>query len=209
VVQRLGGRETIPIDVRVLAATNHDLEEAIHKGAFREDLFYRLKVIHLRLPPLRAIADDIEQLANYFLAESCREISREPLRFSPQAVQALRSAPWPGNVRQLQNEVKRLAICAPGPAIEFEDLAPEIAGEAPKPATPGDSDRALDEAVGGYEKKLLIEALSAHGNNQVQTAKALGLSRQGLIKKMKRYGIPGPSRDFGLKDASGTAEPRA
>jgi len=196
VVQRLGGRETIPIDVRVLAATNQDLEEAIKQGKFREDLYYRLKVIHLRLPPLRAIPDDIEQLAHYFLAELCREMKREPLRFSAQAMQALRKAPWPGNIRQLQNEIKRLAICAPGPVIEIEDLAPEIGGDAPsEPLSSNDSDRALDEAVGDYEKRCLQEALHAHGNNQVRTAKALGLSRQGLIKKMKRFGIAGPSKD--------------
>jgi Nif-specific regulatory protein len=198
VVQRLGGRETIPIDVRVLAATNQDLEEAIKQGKFREDLYYRLKVIHLRLPPLRTIPDDIEQLAHYFLAEMCREMKREPLRFSAQAMHALRSAPWPGNIRQLQNEIKRLAICALGPVIEIEDLAPEIGGEAlsaPPPAV--DSERVLDDAVGDYEKRFLMEALRNHGNNQVQTAKALGLSRQGLIKKMKRFGIAGPSKDSG------------
>jgi DNA-binding NtrC family response regulator len=197
-VQRLGGRETIPIDVRVLAATNQDLEEAIKQGKFREDLYYRLKVIHLRLPPLRTIPDDIEQLAHYFLAEMCREMKREPLRFSAQAMHALRSAPWPGNIRQLQNEIKRLAICALGPVIEIEDLAPEIGGEAlsaPPPAV--DSERVLDDAVGDYEKRFLMEALRNHGNNQVQTAKALGLSRQGLIKKMKRFGIAGPSKDSG------------
>jgi DNA-binding NtrC family response regulator len=127
-----------------------------------------------------------------------REMNRGPLRFSPQAMHALRSAPWPGNIRQLQNEVKRLVICAPGPEIEIEDLAPEIAGEPlPELADSSDSDRVLDDAMGDYEKRLLLEALSSHGNNQVQTAKALGLSRQGLIKKMKRYGISGPSRDAG------------
>jgi Nif-specific regulatory protein len=196
VVQRLGGRETIPIDVRVLAATNRDLQEAIQQGDFREDLYYRLKVIHLRLPPLRAIPDDIEQLAHYFLAEMCREMKREPLRFSAQAMHALRGAPWPGNVRQLQNEIKRLAICVPGPVIESEDLAPETGGAAlsEPPSSPGSS-RALDEAVGDFEKRLLLDALRAHGNNQVQTAKTLGLSRQGLIKKMKRFGIAGPSKD--------------
>jgi Nif-specific regulatory protein len=198
VVQRLGGRETIPIDVRVLAATNKDLEDEIRQGRFREDLYYRLKVIHVRLPALRTVPDDIEQLAHYFLAEMCREMKREPLRFSPHVIHALRTAPWPGNIRQLQNEIKRLAICAPGPVIEIEDLAPEIAGEAfSEPAAPGDSERALDAAVGDYEKRFLLEALRAHGNNQVQTAKALGLSRQGLIKKMKRFGIAGPSREAG------------
>jgi DNA-binding NtrC family response regulator len=124
VVQRLGGRETIPIDVRVLAATNQNLDEAIKQGKFREDLYYRLKVIHLRLPPLRTIPDDIEQLAHFFLARMCGEMNRAPLRFSPQAIEALRSAPWPGNIRQLQNEIKRLAICVAGPVIELEDLAP-------------------------------------------------------------------------------------
>jgi Nif-specific regulatory protein len=196
VVQRLGGRETIPIDVRVLAATNQNLEEAIRQGKFREDLFYRLKVIHLRLPPLRTIPDDIEQLAQYFLAEMCREMNREPLRLSPQAMRALRGAPWPGNIRQLQNEIKRLAICASGPVIEVADLAPEIAGDrSSQPPPLNDSDRPLDNAVGDYEKRFLIDALRSHGNNQVQTAKALGLSRQGLIKKMKRFGIAGTLKD--------------
>jgi DNA-binding NtrC family response regulator len=101
-----------PVDVRLLAATNKDLEAEIAKGTFREDLFYRIKVIHIHMPPLREIREDIALLANHFLEEYCRETGREPMTLHPQVIRKLLVAPWPGNVRELRNEVMRLAACA-------------------------------------------------------------------------------------------------
>jgi transcriptional regulator with PAS, ATPase and Fis domain len=196
-VQRLGGRQQIPIDVRVLAATNKDLAEEIKAGRFREDLYYRLNVIHIKLPALRAIPDDIVQMAKYFLAEQCNHLNRRMLEFSNEALRCVRTAQWPGNVRQLQNEMKRLAICAKGPVIELEELSDAVRGERAEvePAV-DDSGRPLDAAMAEYEKKLIIVALGENGNNQVRTAEALGLSRQGLIKKMKRLGVSSSGGDM-------------
>ena len=187
-VQRVGGREPIPVNVRVLAATNHDLEEGVRANRFREDLYYRLNVIQIRVPPLRERREDIETLAQLFLAE-CRTLLRRPdLAFAPDALAALRAAPWPGNVRQLQNEVKRAAICAPGTVIRREDLSVGAPAGDDDGAPSGDSGP-LDTALADYERRLLVEALRAHDGNQARTATTLGVSRQGLIKKMKRLGI--------------------
>src|SRR4051812_27775339 len=117
VVERVGGRMPTPVDVRLLAATNKDLEAEIAKGTFREDLYYRIKVIHIHMPPLRDIREEIPLLASHFLREYSRESGR-PLEFSPAVVRSLGSSQWPGNIRQLRNEVMRMAACAPGGMIE-------------------------------------------------------------------------------------------
>jgi Nif-specific regulatory protein len=193
VLERVGGRTAIPVDVRLLAATNKDLEAEIAKGTFREDLFYRIKVIHIHMPPLREIREEIPLLANHFLQQYCRETARESLEFAPDVLRRLTQRPWPGNVRQLRNEVMRLAACARGGVIGEEDLwegapASEI---APAPATAPHSGKpqSLKKAVEDLERRMITEALSATKNNQQQAAKMLGLSRQGLINKLKRYAM--------------------
>jgi len=196
-VQRLGGRQQIPIDVRVLAATNKDLAAEIKAGQFREDLYYRLNVIHIKLPALRTIPDDIVQMAKYFLAEQCNHLNRRMLEFSNDALRCVQTARWPGNVRQLQNEMKRLAICAQGPVIETQEISDAVRGDqAEVEISVGDAMRPLDAALADYEKKFIVAALGENGNNQVRTAEALGLSRQGLIKKMKRLGISSSGADL-------------
>ena len=189
VLERVGGRKAIPVDVRLLAATNKDLEAEIAKGAFREDLYYRIKVVHVHMPPLREIRDDIPLLANHFLREYCRETGREPLEFSREVMKRLASAPWPGNVRQLRNEVMRLAACARQKVIAEDDL-PDGAPAPDLPAAPQGRSLSLKHAVAELEKRMVLEALEATRHNQQQAAKLLGLSRQGLINKMKRYGVP-------------------
>jgi len=192
VVERVGGRTPLPVDVRLLAATNKDLEAEIAKGSFREDLYYRIKVIHIHMPPLRDIREEIPLLANHFLKEYCRETGRDALQFSPAVIRKLAAAPWPGNVRQLRNEVMRLAACAGGATIVEEDLGqglPEPREAAPAaPAAPAKL-QSLKTAVEDLERRMLHQALSDTHNNQQQAARRLGLSRQGLINKMKRYSI--------------------
>ena len=185
-VQRVGGREQIPIDVRILAATNKDLETAVKEQQFREDLYYRLNVIRIQTPALREIREDIPELAHFFLGRYCDEFNKPDMKFSPEALAALAAAPWPGNIRQLQNEVKRLVICAAEDVISVDDLREEIRAQAGEPS----EDRStIDRAMDTHERQIVVDALKTHGGNQVHTAKALGLSRQGLIKKMKRIGI--------------------
>ena len=189
VLQRVGGRSEIRIDVRVIAASNKDLEAEIRKGTFREDLYYRLKVVHIQMPALRDIREDIPELANLFLAEARREMNKGPLAFSVRAVEWLTAAPWPGNVRQLQNEVKRLVACSRGPVIEEDDLGDGLLGRAsaaPLQDAPGGN---LKTATEHLERKMIAEALQDAGNNHQNAARVLGLSRQGLLNKMKRYGL--------------------
>ena len=190
VIQRVGGREPIPIDVRIVVATNRDLEEQVKKGEFREDLYYRLKVIHLHVPALRERREDIPQLISYFAETYSQEFQRPPVRFASDALAALSSRDWPGNVRELQNELKRLVICSSGPLIRLKDLTDDLslmtAGDEQKGS---DEARTIEESVAEFEKRLLIEALQVHSGNQTQTAKALGVSRPGLYKKLRRYGI--------------------
>jgi Nif-specific regulatory protein len=197
VVERVGGSRPVPVDVRLLAATNKDLEAEIAKGSFREDLYYRIKVIHIHLPPLRDIREEVPLLANHFLKEYCRETGRTPMQFAPAVLRKLSSSPWPGNVRQLRNEVMRLAACSAGNTIEEEDLweglpapresAPAAVAAVAKAARPA----LLKDAIEQLEREMIGDALATTRNNQQQAARVLGLSRQGLINKMKRYGLGG------------------
>jgi Nif-specific regulatory protein len=190
VVERVGGRTSIPVDVRLLAATNKDLEAEIAKGTFREDLYYRIKVIHIHMPPLREIREEIPLLASHFLREYCRESGLAAMEFSPGVMRKLAAAPWPGNIRQLRNEVLRMAACARQSVITDDDLweePPAPAQTAPQASPP--KVQSLKRAIADLERHMIREALSITRNNQQQAAKLLGLSRQGLINKMKRYSL--------------------
>jgi Nif-specific regulatory protein len=194
ILERVGGRTSIPVDVRILAATNKDLETEIVKGNFREDLYYRIKVIHIHMPPLREIREEIPLLANHFLKEYCKETARTAMEFAPEVLRKLVGSPWPGNVRQLRNEVMRLAACSPHHVIIIgeEDLwegIPTPVRDAPPP--PSVKLQSLKKAVTEMERTMIAEALRQTRTNQQQAAKMLGLSRQGLINKMKRYAILG------------------
>ena len=193
VVERVGGRASIPVDVRLLAATNKDLEAEIARGNFREDLYYRIKVIHIHMPPLRDIREEVPLLANHFLKEYCRETGNATMEFSPELLRRLTNAQWPGNVRQLRNEVMRLAACACGRVITVDDLwegLPPVAVIDSPAGKPGKV-QSLKKATEELERKMISEALLSTRNNQQQAARILGLSRQGLINKMKRYAITG------------------
>jgi Nif-specific regulatory protein len=191
VLERVGGRTAIPVDVRLLAATNKDLEAEIAKGNFREDLYYRIKVIHIHMPPLRDVREEIPLLANHFLKEYCRETAHGAMEFAPDVLRKLALSAWPGNMRQLRNEVTRLAACARGSVIEEEDLwegVPDAPGRPPSTAQPA-KPQSLKKAVADLERRMIGDALAGTKNNQQQAAKMLGLSRQGLINKMKRYSL--------------------
>ena len=190
VIERVGGRKLIEVDVRILAATNKNIEEGVKKGSFREDLYYRLKVIRIHMPPLREIQSDIPLLANYFLANGCREINKEPMSLTSKALSALVHYPWPGNVRELENEIKRLVVTVRRKTIAEDDLSEAIRdSDSGRPPLESKAERSLKTTVSELEKRLIQETLQRYRQNQQQAAKALGLSRQGLFKKMKRYGI--------------------
>jgi Nif-specific regulatory protein len=189
VVEHVGGRKLIPVDVRILSATNKHLESEIRKGTFREDLYYRLKVIHIQMPALREVREDIPALANHLLANYCREMKKEPMHLDPQASSACMDYSWPGNFRELENEMKRLVLSVSRNTVALVDLSEAIrrtgAAAAPSLSTP----RLLKDVVSELEKRMIQEALQQSRQNQLHAAKVLGLSRHGLIKKMKRYNI--------------------
>jgi transcriptional regulator with GAF, ATPase, and Fis domain len=190
VIERVGGRRAIPVDVRVLAATNKDLEAASKAGTFRADLYYRLNVVQIRMPPLREITQDIPLLAHEFLAEHCREMNRQPPELPSEVMACLVSYRWPGNVRELDNELNRLAVTVRRAGVTVPDLSEALRAAAnsnlPSAAR---GTHSLKEAVEDLERRLITAAMEECQHNQQQTARKLGLSRQGLIKKMKRHGI--------------------
>lgn len=180
VVQRLGSTKSRPVDVRVIAATHHDLTAAVKTGAFREDLFYRLNVVHLHLPPLRERPGDAVLLAQVFGARFGEKYAVGPVTFAPGLLETLATRPWPGNVRELAHAVERaVALSQEGhltPA-DFESLPAH---------TPMGT---LPEQVDAYERGLILKALEAHAWNQSATARSLGIARVTLIDKIKKYGL--------------------
>ncbi len=191
-VDRVGGRGSVPIDVRIIAATNKNLEAAIKERTFREDLYYRLKVIHIETPSLRDVPEDIPVLANHFLAKYCKALSTELKHIAPEAMKWLANSTWPGNARQLENEIKRLVASVRGSSITRDHLDASITTlpkteEPAKELPPAGS--SLPAAIEVLERRLIEEALRASGGNKQKAAQGLGLSRQGLIKKLKRLGI--------------------
>ena len=188
--ERVGSNVTSNVDVRVIAATNKNLEQEIARGAFRQDLFYRLNVIPFYVPPLRERQEDIATLTNYFLAEFSSAYGKRPRALSDSAMEVLIRYPWPGNVRELRNLVERLVIVCPQAQIEPHHLPPELfRGVAESPHHPYST---LHEARSAYEREFILRKLQEHRWNMTQTASALGLERSHLYRKMKSLGIAAP-----------------
>ncbi|HAK87754.1 MAG: hypothetical protein A2X55_09535 [Nitrospirae bacterium GWB2_47_37] len=183
-VERVGGREPVPVNIRLVAATNKDLRKEIEKGAFREDLFYRLNVVNLRLPPLRERTDDIPILLNHFLEECSRRFGRPRMRLASDIVKALTGYHWPGNVRELENEIEKAVALSTADTITVHDIS-ETVRKQRKTASGESGALTIDES----EKILVQKALDDAGGNKSKTAITLGISREGLRKKMKRYGF--------------------
>jgi len=186
--QRLGGGETIRVDVRVIAATNKDLEQEMKQANFREDLFYRLNVIPLHIPPLRERADDTPLLIDHFLKIFSRK-SRLEKTIHPRVLQALKQYSWPGNVRELKNIVERMVILSSGEKITITDLPPGIvvgdAGTSPAPFSQAD----FKNAKKAFEKQFVLRRLMEKNYNVPETANSLGMDRTTLYRKLKQLGI--------------------
>ncbi len=183
-IERVGGRESIQLDLRVVAATNQDLKSQLQRGLFRQDLYYRLSVVTIEVPPLRERGEDILLLANAFLRQASRQ-ERRRVRFSPDAVRALMTYAWPGNIRELENKVSRALIMARGHVIEPVDLDLESVAEE---ATPS-----LREARGAAERHALVDVLSRHRGNISQAARELKVSRPTLHSLLGRYNVDAKS----------------
>jgi two-component system, NtrC family, nitrogen regulation response regulator NtrX len=186
----VGSNQTVSADVRVIAATNKNLEQEIARGAFRQDLFYRLNVIPFYVPPLRDRKEDIAILARHFLNEFSSAYGKRIRELSDTAMDILLRYPWPGNVRELRNLVERLVIVCPHERIEPHHLPPELfRGAAESPQQPYST---LHEARSAYEREFILRKLQEHRWNMTQTASALGLERSHLYRKMKSLGITAP-----------------
>ena len=200
--ERVGGTRTLKADVRIIAATNKNLEEEVSKGRFREDLYYRLNVIPLNLPPLRERNGDIELLAEHFVRTYAATHSGCPISgFSPAAISALKRYNWPGNVRELENLVERMAVLSEGPLIGFEDLPdkfsdlPPLAVDADGPLTKALPEEGLDlaEVVGNFERNIILQALDRTDWVKNRAAQLLGLNRTTLVEKIKKQNLQRPA----------------
>src|SRR5208282_5258502 len=210
--ERVGGNQPIQVDVRVIAATNKPLEAAVAAKQFREDLFYRLNVVRIPIPPLRERPDDIPLLVNYFLEKNARELQRPPKSVAASVIKTLEKYHWPGNVRELENAIRRAHVMAKSDAILSGDLPPEISGQggggAPPPSPGVAGDAATTDAaaiarqlfqwarrdpklkiIPAVERELVVQALKETGDNQIQAAKLLGITRATLRKRIEKFGI--------------------
>jgi DNA-binding NtrC family response regulator len=192
----VGSSKTLTVDVRVVAATHQDLESAIRDRRFREDLYYRLNVIPIEVPPLRERREDVPILVAHFLEASCRTRGEDPVEISRDALDALCGHHWPGNVRELQNLVERLSILCRGRCIEAADLPAAVAGGAPIVNAPQVPHTGLSfrDLVDGFETELILQALERTQWNKNQAARLLGLNRTTLLEKMKKKGLEQPER---------------
>jgi two-component system nitrogen regulation response regulator NtrX len=193
--QRVGGADLVEVDVRVLAATNRDLEAEIRLERFREDLFFRLAVIPIHVPSLRERSADVPHLAQHFLDHFARELGRGPKRLEPEAVAMLQAYPWPGNVRELRNVMERMMIMVDGAAIGPENLPPGLRRPRDRPASSGGAGGvgfdygSLKEARDAFEREFIRRKLTEHEGNVSRTAEALGIERSHLYRKLRGYGI--------------------
>ncbi len=217
--ERVGGNVPIQVDVRIIAATNKPLEQAVAKRQFREDLFYRLNVVRVFVPPLRERREDIRLLVNYFLRTFAKDQQTAPKSIAPNVLRALEKYHWPGNVRELENVVRRALVVAKGDAILLSDLPAEITGQSPTPGMPlpissaGDGTPADMVAIARQlfqwarrdpklkviptvERELVIQALKESAGNQVHAAKLLGITRATLRKRIEKFQI---ARELNIK----------
>lgn len=190
-IQRVGGEETLSVDVRILAATNQNLEEDVKSGKFREDLFYRLNVVTLRIPPLCERQDDIPLLSQHFLARYAAKNNKQVKGISPLAMDMLLKYPWPGNVRELENVIERAVILLLDEHVTEKELPATITesyaekGDWVAPPQPVAANRPLEE----IEKEAIMATLAASAGNKSETARRLGINRKTLQKKLKEYGL--------------------
>ena len=190
-MEPVGSSTQIRVDARVLAATNKDLPREIRAGRFREDLYFRLNVVPISVPPLRERIEDVPLLADHFMAVLAREYGRLPKTFDADAMSALQRYKWPGNVRELRNLIERLMIMVPGDRVSSRDLVFLEHGfvHESQPAARSAAMAPLHHARDEFEKQYILRALAAQHGNMSRTAEVLGVERSNLYKKMRAFGI--------------------
>jgi two-component system response regulator PilR (NtrC family) len=201
-VRGVGSSNEVPVDVRVLAATNRNVEEEVRAGRFRQDLYYRLNVIRVEVPPLRGRREDIRPLAEHFLRQWAAEQNKDIRTLSPDALRVLEGYAFPGNVRELENVIERAVALAKGSTIGLGDLPPELAGAAsqPTPALVGLPEEGcdIDEVMGEVERRLLLQALERSGGVRTQAAKLLGVTLRSLRYRLQKHALgEDPGDDLG------------
>jgi DNA-binding NtrC family response regulator len=184
-VRRVGDNKNRPVDVRVLAATNRDLANRVAEGHFREDLYYRVKVVEIRVPALRERREDLLALARVLLAEAAVRLRRKVTGLSPASADQLLRYDWPGNVRELENAMERAVALGRGSRVEVDDLPEEVRRALPGPVVSGVKVRRLEE----IEKEYILAAMELNGGNQMQTARELGIGSATLYRRLKSYGL--------------------
>jgi len=192
VMEAVGGSTQIRVDVRVLAATNKDLPVEIRAGRFREDLYFRLNVLPIFVPPLRERVEDVPLLADHFMVMLAREYGRRPKTFDADAIAALQRYRWPGNVRELRNLIERLMIMVPGDRVSSRDLTfleQELGPDTPTAVARSSSMAPLHHARDEFEKQYILRALANQQGNMSRTAEVLGVERSNLYRKMRAFGI--------------------
>ena len=197
VIERVGGSAVIRLDVRWIAATNRDLQGLVDAGEFREDLFYRLNVISVTLPPLRDRFEDIPLLTRYFLKQLAADLKRPPLEPEDEVLRVFRTYPWPGNVRELRNVLERLSVLEPGPGVGADRLPKTLrVAQTPAPERSMTNEGggeggevSYKGAIEGFRRRLIVDALRASEGNQVQAARRLGLHRNTLLHHLKSLDI--------------------
>jgi DNA-binding NtrC family response regulator len=187
-VTPLGSSRPVPVDVRLIAATNSDLDVEVRDGRFRADLFYRLNVVHIELPPLRARRDDIPALVDHFFARYSEQYEVAPKRLAPDALEALVTFDWPGNIRQLQNAIERAFALSAADVVTLADLPPGIRGGRPEPVAAPESTATL-RTLAEAERDLIEAAMRKAGGNKNEAARLLGIDRQRLYRKIEKYGL--------------------
>jgi two-component system response regulator HydG len=188
--ERVGGEETVAVDVRLVSATNRDLSAMVREGRFREDLFYRLDVVSIVLPPLRERPGDVEELARHFLARTAPRLGRAVSGLAPEALELLRRHRWPGNVRELENVLEQALVFAEGELVRPQDLPDVLRRAPPAPTLPVlEGDRSLTEVLEDLERQLILAAYERAKGVKAETARLLGIKPSALYYKLEKYGI--------------------
>jgi two-component system response regulator AtoC len=190
-VRRLGGTESKEVDVRIIAATNRDLEDLVQVGGFREDLFYRLAVVPIHLPPLCRRTEEVPDLVHHFVQRHKERLGVKVETISPEAMEALLEYPWPGNIRELENLLERVVVLADGVQIETGDLPEDVLHPSPERSAlaPSGDDLSVKRHTADLEKVLIRRALERTGGNKTQAAELLELSPRALRYKIRDYGL--------------------
>jgi two-component system response regulator HydG len=194
----VGGEETVEVDVRVISATNRDLTRMVSEGRFREDLFYRLNVVPIELPPLRDRPGDVEELARWFVGQLSPRIGRKVTGLEPEALELLRRHRWPGNVRELENVIEQALVFAEGELVRTQDLPEAIRGAPAAAGLPVPSgDRSLTDILEDLERQLILAAYERARGVKAETARLLGIKPSALYYKLEKYGILKPGEGAG------------